>query len=56
MFIIYAFQKPADVINGCQSQMVHCHEKRLSWTKLSKILKSNVLQMIKLCFEVPVKF
>ena len=36
MFIIYAFQKPADVINGCQSQMVHCHEKRLSWTKFSK--------------------
>ena len=26
MFIIYAFQKPADVINGCESQVVHCHE------------------------------
>ena len=36
MFIIYAFQKPADVINECQSQMVHCLEQRLLWTKLAK--------------------
>ena len=33
MFIIYAFQKPADVINGYQSEVVHCHEQRLLWTK-----------------------
>ena len=26
LFINYAFQKTADVISGCQSQMVHCHE------------------------------
>ena len=35
MFIIYAFRKPADVINGCQSQVVHCHEQRFLWTKLA---------------------
>ena len=36
MFIIFAFQKPAHVFNGCQSQMVHCHEKCSLWTKLAK--------------------
>ena len=41
MFIIYAFQKPADVINGCQSQVVHCHELRLLWTKLAKIFEKK---------------
>ena len=41
MYVIIAFQKLADVINGCQSQMVHCHEKRLSWTKLAKTFEKQ---------------
>ena len=26
VYITYAFQKPADFINGCQSQVIHCHD------------------------------
>ena len=48
IFIIYAFQKPADVIDGCQSQVVHWHEKTLFFElNLPKRLKSNVLQIQK---------
>ena len=41
MFIIYAFQKPADFISGCQSEVVHCHDYRLLWTKHALVFEKQ---------------
>ena len=39
MFIIYAFQKSIDVINGWRSEVLHCHEQRLLWTEHAYIFR-----------------
>ena len=50
MFIIYAFQNPADVIDGYQSRVVHWHEYRLLWTKLAKVFEKQRFTDDKLVF------